>query len=245
MKSFVLGKQAAVTLTELLVVLVIISILSTVAMPVAINYTERARVSAARLEVFEIAQAEEAVGAVHGFYVPLQVLDDLPGEAGVNAMPGDADTIGDYGSNVFVIDFNVPISELLTTSQPILSAGSSDPRVSDMVENWQGPFINYQRFYDVDDDPDNQNKEDFPLDPWNNPYRFYGPRGLIGTSRRGPSFSQSDFNGQMTIVDQRFDRWAIVSWGPSGEPDTSGVTAINDDIIFTFGLVRAETEFNI
>src|SRR3990170_2792993 len=69
--------QGGVTLTELLVVLLIISLLSTIAIPVYVTRAENAKVNTARQETREIAQAEEQCAIIHGFYVPLQILDDL------------------------------------------------------------------------------------------------------------------------------------------------------------------------
>src|SRR5262245_24954443 len=89
--------QRGVTLTELLVVLVIISILSTIAVPVYINHAERGRIATAQSEVKTIAEAEDACGSFHSFYVPLQVLDDISGQAGNGGLSSNADAIGDYG----------------------------------------------------------------------------------------------------------------------------------------------------
>src|SRR5678816_3845545 len=69
--------NAGVTLTELLVVLLIIAILATIAVPVYLNRVEEARVRTAQAEVSEIAKGEDMVAATHGFYVPLQMLDDV------------------------------------------------------------------------------------------------------------------------------------------------------------------------
>ena len=139
-------RHAAVTLTELLVVLVIISILSTVALPVYINQSERARIATAQQEVYEIGQAMEACGLVTGRFVPLQTLDDLPGSVS-NLNNANADAV-QSSTGLFTIDFTVPVSQLQTRGNSSFSGTSSDPRALDMWNNWEGPFINYQRFFD-------------------------------------------------------------------------------------------------
>lgn len=231
--------RRGVTLTELLVVLVIIGILSTIAVPVYINHAERARIATAQAETKEIAMAEDAVGAIHGFYVPLQVLDDVPGRSGQNGVPSNADAIGDYGTNIFAIDFNQSLATFGTG--PALDVTSTDPRIRNMLSDWAGPFLNPQRVYDQNTDRFDRNKEDFPLDPWGNPYRFYGPNRLFGSNTRTPPYSTTDFNGVPSSINNRFDRYAIVSWGPDGQEDP--ITTIDaDDIYYTFGITR-ETNF--
>jgi prepilin-type N-terminal cleavage/methylation domain-containing protein len=240
-----LSRRAGVTLTELLVVLVIVSILSTIALPVYINHAERARRETARFEVEEIAKSMDQCALIHGLYVPIQVLDDLPGQAGQNGMGSDADSVQDYASTGFyAVDYDQDISVLGTASdtQPPLSSSSTDARARNMVTKWQGPYLNPQRVYDNDDIEFNQNKEDFPLDPWGNPYRFYSPVGIVGSEKSEEPYSQSDFDGAISSLDDRFDRWAIVSWGPDGEADASSATD-PDDVYYTFGIVRAETDF--
>ena len=70
--------RAGVTLTELLVVLVIVALMATLAVPVAINRAQQSKVTAARADAKMLAEAEEICAMIHGFYVPLQVLDDVP-----------------------------------------------------------------------------------------------------------------------------------------------------------------------
>lgn len=271
-------RQSGVTLTELLVVLVIISILSTIAVPVYINKAENARKATAEAECREIADAEETCAAHHGFYVPLQVLDDQPAYTGVD---DNADAIDKEGATVFLVDPNKPVDRLdqgsvLGTPQPSLisvPAGSSieavtaggnfDPRVIQMIKTWQGPFLNPQRVAYANMG-ETYRRYDFLLDPWGQPYRFYAPFpfGAIGTGSGGVagSPSSSDYttnpvnfsDGLVTKTEaseRRFDRFAIVSWGPNGVPNvTSDITAgysTADDVIYMFGRVMAtETNFN-
>jgi prepilin-type N-terminal cleavage/methylation domain-containing protein len=235
-------RQAAVTLTELLVVLVIISTLSTIALPVYVNQAERARMSVAQLEVKELANAQETCGIMHGLYVPLYILDNLPGNRGLG-QDSTADTIGD-ASGINLFDFSVPANRLVADGNLPISS-STNSKVFNLVSNWEGPFINFQRFYDSNTDPFDLNQNDFPLDPWGNPYRFYSPVGIVGTTAIRETYSASDFNS-ITSADDNFDTWAVVSYGPNGESDTVlgiGSTGIRDDVYFRFGSARAETTF--
>lgn len=236
--------QRGVTLTELLVVLVIIGILATIAVPVYINHAERARVATAEQEVKEIAMSEDACGAIHGLYVPLFVLDDVPGQAGNLSVSSTADAIGSEPSTVRAIDFNQPLPLLRTASNALdMSLSATDVRVRNMLKDWAGPFLNPQRVYDTTPNLRfDQNKDDFPLDPWGNPYRFYTPVGIVGTTSISGSYDENDFSGISSTSSNRFDRYAIVSWGPDGQEDTLGSNT-GDDIIYTFGITR-ETSFN-
>jgi prepilin-type N-terminal cleavage/methylation domain-containing protein len=240
--------QAGVTLTELLVVLVIVSILATIAVPVYINKAENARIATAQLECRMIAEAEEACAMNHGFYVPLQVLDDMPANTSFRT---EADAIDQESSSLFLIDPNKPITAL-DANQQQLNALSLDPRVQRLAKRWEGPFLNPQRVYIGDastNDPNlligELNRQDYPLDPWGQPYRFYAPDpyGIIGTTAitqdpmqwRTATFS----DGRVTRVDnlRHFDRFAIVSFGPNGIPNdvAVGILNVQDDIVYYFG----------
>lgn len=256
MKRRIAYRQAGVTLTELLVVLVIVSILSTIAVPVYINKATQAKIAVAEAECREIADAEEACFIAHNLYVPLQVLDDLPANSTQNT---NSDSIDHEPSGLFAIDPNKSIS-MLQTNQPQMSLSSTDQRVVNMLNHWIGPFLNPARVFlgtgnSTTKDPatltGGLNQQDYPLDPWGQPYRFYSPLGLIGSSANqtlstawlNVSFS----DGMITTVDSQrlFDRFAIVSYGPDGVSNTQTQSGDQlDDIIYFFGRVRAtETTF--
>jgi prepilin-type N-terminal cleavage/methylation domain-containing protein len=231
-----------VTLTELLVVLVIISILSTVAAPVYINQAERARTATAQQEVRELGSAMEACGLEHGRFVPLQTLDDLPGSSS-DQNDTSADAILD-SSGLDAIDFNVPVQNMATAANSPISTVSPDPRTKQMVDNWKGPFINFQRFFDGTPNTIDRNKSDFPLDPWGGPYHLYSPVGHVGSPASNVGFTVSSFDGDVTNDDDRFDRWAVVSYGPDGQSDTQTGALVNDDIVYVFAFATAETNFS-
>src|SRR5690606_231653 len=192
------------TLTELLAVMMIISLLATIAVPVYVARQEDARIRVAQGETREIAMAEEAVAAMHGFYVPFQLLDELPPRPD-NLVATDEERIDQHAnvggaaadSNIYLIIPTIrardQLGNQLRLSDGRLTAGDTNPLVRKMIQNWSGPFITWQRFwynatnsapYEGPSDPDYRNSNDmfldFPLDPWGNPYRFYSPIGIIG-----------------------------------------------------------------
>lgn len=244
-----------VTLTELLVVMLIIGLLSTVAIPVYINRMEDARVRLAMAETREIAQAEEQVALIHGFYVPFQLLDDTP------AIPGQSssqrDDITQEPSAIALVNATVsPVSQLGNQAQ--LGHATFNPRVRNMVDNWSGPFLNPQRVYLGTDPrgpghPDYPNSTyfrlDFPMDPWGEPYRFYSPLGIIGTSGYSISkpYSLSTSDGYLTTNDDRnYERYAVVSWGRDNLPDYGSLAPASldrNDIVHFFGAPGVESTF--
>lgn len=247
-----LCNRTGVTLTELLVVLVIISVLSTIAVPVYTQHSERARRATAISEARELAMGLETVGVLHGFYVPLQLLDNVPG--GTLAIDvqntGSADAIGNEGS-ISLIDFNQTFFNL-NINQPQLNDTATNLKVNRLVNEWQGPFMSFQRFYVSPSvgttlDP-NAERADFPLDPWGNPYRLFSPLGRTGSTggETGRNLSTASFSdGVVTSSQDLFDRFAVLSYGPDGESAaTTGIgnqlDANDDDVYYIFGPVHAE-----
>jgi prepilin-type N-terminal cleavage/methylation domain-containing protein len=242
--------QRGVTLVELLVVMLILSLLATLATPVFINRVNEARLATARTEVEEIAKAQQLCGLTHGVYVPLQVLDDLPiPEGGGSAPAGTDDIDNSAASTIFLINTNAS-STSQDGSQANLSNFSTDALAARIYFGWKGPFLNANRVFNPGTGGlDFDARFDHPLDPWSNPYRFYAPIGPIGTTSESAT-TPGDYddvgfsNGD--IVDSpgsdRFDRYAIVSFGPDGVPGTP--TDSGDDIIYLFGFEPNETTFS-
>lgn len=256
------NRSRGLTLTELLVVMLIIGLLATIAIPVYTRRVEDARIRVAMAECREIAHAEEQCAIIHGFYVPFQVLDDLPPPPfGVSA-PTDSEVIINDNLSLFLIDpfsrasdqiNGNPTQKQLQNFQTTVNA-----QVQNMVKNWNGPFMNFQRFYYG---PNGNNPpgstayftggyfyRDYPLDPWGNPYRFYSAEGIIGTAALDwdPSSSSDSFSdGRLTTTDTRFDRYAVVSFGRDGKSDTEAPanTTNPNDIFYLFGSDGVESTF--
>lgn len=252
MKRISIRKNAGVTLTELLVVLAIIGLLATIAVPVYVNRAEQAKLRVAQEECRSIAQAEEACALAHGFYVPIQLLDDVP-----ETDETDADSINNESDQIYVIDAGISV-DAQEASQPQLGDTDSNQKINNMINFWQGPFLNPTRvWYDASRyqnpwDPSMSNvdiRRDFPTDPWNVPYRMYSPIGIVGTNALAENFNTDAFSdGNLTPNDDRFDRFAIVSFGPDGISDTDSrksATAPDDDIVYYFGTVVSETAYRL
>lgn len=263
MKRHVFRKTRGFTLTELLVVMVIIGLLSTIIVPVYVSRMEDARVRIARAECREIAQAEEQCAIIHGYYLPFQLLDDLP-DPPKGTSPQSADEIGQYPwpDQTYIINPLVnPRDQIPTGKQRTLGDANTYTRIKAMLEHWEGPFLTPHRVYDIPTglDPKDPNYEapanrseaqlDFPLDPWGAPYRFYSPLGVIGTnaldepsSTYGYGYSFSD--GRLTTRDDRhLPRYAVVSYGRDNLPEYN--QASKDDIVHLFGTPGVESEFGM
>ncbi len=252
--------QRAVTLTELLVVLAIISLLATLAVPVYISQLNRARFSVAQAETRNIAQAQEQVAIFHGFYVPIHILDNVPNTDG--GVGGSATSRDDFdnltnASSHFLIDAGTPLEDQAGASQVDLGS-TTDIRVQRLIENWQGPFLQPQRVRFVGEDPADPTLGDLTLDlvvdPWGNPYRFYTDLGLAGdaglptVAGEDVALTQDNLALRTGAPEQdRFDRFAIVSYGPDGVSGFDGSNPLSqgDDVVYQFvGVSGNETRFS-
>ncbi len=257
-----LKRKRAVTLTELLVVIAILTLLATIAVPVYISKIQQTRVAVAQAEVRNIAEAMQAVAITHGFYVPIRVLNNVPNNPNAAGQNFRDDFNKPGISNLRVIDAFTPITTQTAGGQ--LTLGSNDQRVRRMVDSWQGPFLNPRRVFrenNVQDPGQIQGSvvaNDYVLDPWGRPYRFYTSRGVVGS--QSPPRTSSEANALLSantlppgiddgiITDteaNRFDRFAIVSFGPNGITDDAadGSTVLFDDIFYSFA-GAAETTYN-
>lgn len=265
MKRCLTTHRRAVTLVELLVVLAILSLLATLAVPVYVQKTEQARRATARAEVRAIAEAQEQVALAHGFYVPMHLLDNLANSTFESAVRDDFDNYGSASPGAaFLINPFVNLQQQFG-NQPTLADGLSgnDLQAANMIAGWQGPFLNPTR---VGNDAQNPNTRqnvarDIILDPWGRPYVFFSPVGIIAeqnfTDLKG--YDTSDTSVSRIAIDSGrlrnqdgsfmdpFDRWAIVSYGANGVLDANDAGpggVLPDDIWYTFGFVLNETAFN-
>jgi hypothetical protein len=208
---------------------------------------ETARIRTAQQEVKQIALAEEECAALHGFYLPIQLLNDIKQEArgtGYVATPPADSLENESASSVFLIDPLLPVLSQANGNQYILS-DTNVARVFDMIDTWQGPFLNVQRKYRRPNFSGSVTREDvrrdFPMDPWGQPYRFFSPIGPIGqlamVTDPNQMFSDNFSNGYIQNqpgLNDPFDRYTIVSFGPNQLLDRAG-DPNNDDISYEFG----------
>lgn len=261
MKRHMLHRHRGFTLTELLVVMVIIGLLSTIIVPVYISRMEDARIRVARAECREIAQAEEQCAILHGFYVPFQVLDDMPKRTGSPA----GDYIDREPDSIKVVDpmIRPDIQRLRAGGQFSFAMRDTNTRIGNLINHWSGPFITPQRVYDVPGgysvgnpawETSSEARLDFPIDPWGEPYRFYSPEGIIGaqalvTGSTTGYNTDTYFDGQLTTLgDRNFPRYAVVSFGKDNLPDVSSGGALStnlDDIVYLFGTPGVESDFGL
>ncbi len=264
MKAITTKRRRALTLVELLVVLAILSLLATLAVPVYVNKTEQARRTTARFEVRSIAEAEEQVVLTHGFYVPIHLLDNVAGIVATSQIRDD------FGNDVqqaskFVINPFANLDDQVGNQSSIQDGlDSNDTQVRNMLLNWAGPFLNPAR---VAIDPDQglgdqlEVSNDIVLDPWGQPYLLYSPIGIVSNFNglddfQGNSFDAADTSGRTDFdngelqdepdASRPFDRFAIISYGPDGTLDfRNGTGELVDDVFYRFGFSLNESAFNI
>jgi prepilin-type N-terminal cleavage/methylation domain-containing protein len=243
-------RRRALSLAELLVVLAIISLVAVIAIPTVTTHMERARIATAYADCRALAQSEETCNALHGLYVPLQVLDDLP--FFVNISSTDEDVIdNEAGSGIQLIDPLIPADvQQGILGQPDLSF--TDSRGEQLINEWAGPFIEFQRATNQPNPTTSSDaRRDFPLDPWGQPYRFFSGEGAIGGSQATSAAPIDDLdaldssgwgNGNLTDSLDRCDRYAIVSTGRDLTLDDNNVIGeFGDDIVYVFGIVGFES----
>jgi prepilin-type N-terminal cleavage/methylation domain-containing protein len=259
MRSIKKKGQRGVTLTELLVVLAIIGLLATIAVPVYVNKMELAKINTAKTELRELADAEEQCGILHGFYVPMNMLDDIPYRSVSANRPPRVDDVQNTAVEIdpYLISTGVPILDQQANGQLRLNTNKDDTKaVGVLYYGWQGPFINYKRYFmGIDKNgayiyvepplPDTNNiAADFPLDPWGNPYLMLTELGIV------------NLTGLITNnkLDHSFDRMTILSLGPDGSAIISGTNSLTytnptsvDDLWVHFGAsgLPAETNYSL
>lgn len=139
----------------------------------------------------------------YGYYVALETLDDID----VTPTTPQYDYV-----------FNSPGLRVLRPNKGFFEP---TPLLTLPSPPYAGPYATYQPgTTQVGSIPYDEGS---PLDPWNRPYLLYSPLGLVRGDTGGIT---NEYHGDI------FDRWAIVSLGADGLPDT--VTGPDDDIIRLF-----------
>ncbi len=245
-------RTKGITLTELLVVLAIIGLIATIAVPTYLNRLEQARITTAKAEVEEIAKAQEILNATYGVYLPIQLLDDVPVSPSGSSTPPPDDFDNEPLSSLYAIDTSIPVymqvGNQTSGAYDLDLSTTTNQKIVSMIENWAGPFLAPQRVYKgsaTGSYPTSGEaiRRDFPLDPWKRPYRFFSPVGIIGARADVTDYDSDSFsNGELSTQDDRFDRFAIVSLGPDGLLDGTGSASSRDDVFYLFG--SGETVYN-
>lgn len=235
MKVFFPHSQRGGIVVETVIILTAIVLLVLIAIPVYRGGPSDARIAQAEHDVLALARAQERAADTLGYYLPLQLLDNeaLSDEA----RTARADTLANEPEALKAVP-----SKLTDSAE----AGSQTllHEVPGLHESWAGPYAQIKRVYlgearenlDLTLISEESVRRDYPLDPWGQPYRFYSPLGIVGSRAKETSpeaFDSDTFSdGALTTEDDRFETWAIVSYGPNGESDS--VTDLNDDIIYLF-----------
>lgn len=224
---------------EVPIVLIVIILLAAIAVPTYRGRGDQAKIAQAEADIKQLAQAQAEVASAHGFYVPLQVLDN---QSVAKVRGQNADDILNENGFVQLIDPEWDYSGDEAPSQPTLN--SLEPRATALREGWAGPYAYVKRVHlgpGIDSFAIGEQdvpiiRRDHPIDPWGNPYRFYSPLGLIGsraTESEQEALNSDEFSdGVLTKQDDRFDSFAIVSFGPDGVRDSD--SANEDDIVVLF-----------
>lgn len=237
MKLNLTQRRLGAIVVETISITAAIGLLALIALPVYVGRNEAAQLETAEAEVQALARAQLELARVYGIYLPLQILDDL--RVDPSTRTDRTDDLAGEPDDLRVIDVSEP-SESQMGKQ--ITLASNHPKVAAMILGWQGPLYQSKRVHlgkaTYTAEPIEMTPElvrrDYPLDPWGNPYRFYSPIGLIGSGadQTDPAgFDSDEFsNGALTRNDDRFDSFAIVSFGKDGMSDS--VSRNSDDVIY-------------
>lgn len=219
--------KRAFTLLELLVVVLILGLLSTIAVGVYVRQVERARIAAAKSTISAIELAVERYQIDTGDYPP----------SGSGPLPytGPATFEG-----------NGYLQAALMTS---LSGSSSAP----LSPRWQGPYLTVKNeiLGDINgyrlDDPNSpatgvQRGELQILDPWQSPYRYVRSRSQVNAA----DTDQYAFNGGTVLptahpfaTTETFynaNTFQVVSKGPNGVTGGTNLVGRESDDVTNFGM---------
>lgn len=222
---------------ETAIILAVIALLVAIAIPIYRNRPDAARVARAEQDVLALANAQLRAAETIGFYVPLQLLDDLAPTG--DSLSPQTDALANEPGSLQLISPSVPVDQQVGAQTGLGQAAGA-------LGAWDGPYAQTKRVYlgaagaslDLAQLTPESVRRDYPLDPWGQPYRFYSPVGIVGTgaAETAPEAFDSDAfsDGALTTADDRFDTFAIVSYGPNGQSDS--VSDQDDDVIYLFDI---------
>ncbi|MCX7918685.1 MAG: prepilin-type N-terminal cleavage/methylation domain-containing protein [bacterium] len=212
------------TFIEVLATVVVVGIITVIAFSVYQGKRDEAKKTAAYAEMRQIAEAEKMVEMYYGYFVPLSVLNDVPGYQSDYPAVNDPDCIGNRpfndGGGYYVIASD---TTALSGQEP--EYASPVRRIRDMLkgdaQKWKGPFVNYQRqvpLYDL-------STGGMPIDPWGGTYR------LVAYSVTKQNHREFDYRGVQIILSYSvatIEQFAIVCTGKDGWINTG------DDLVYEF-----------
>ncbi len=233
-----------VTMTELLVVVVVVALLATLAVPVYTNQAAKARVATTQMEMKQLAESMQRVAMDTGYYIRLYALNDgftgdaVPNAAAASRLGGVADNgITNQIDNSQIYHRS---DEIFLSTEMGLPPANGIALFQQLVRNetnfgWDGPYINWHRDVNNNDWPDDPWGNDYiffsfygatfpPPDP-SNPFEYFTQTGPIMLSE-GPEYQVSTGTGatggavttRQFPTTRIFDRPTLLSLGPNGLP---------------------------
>jgi prepilin-type N-terminal cleavage/methylation domain-containing protein len=229
--------QAAFSIIELLIAIIIIGILVAIIIPVLMKRADEARLAAAESDLEHLQAAEERAAIDTGYLYRFYVLDDVIGGNGVY-LPfdiNDTDGIRDERYNtqmatptrIFLhMTDGLFISDYATLYQRLIR--------NETAFGWAGPYVNVHKLRDAD-------FNDIPEDPWGSDYLLFTPEGLVdqyqGRILTSTTFFAIDAGTTVILQGPFFDRYTVLSTGPNNAPGDATSTArfgTDDDLFRQF-----------
>ena len=241
--------------------MIIISILATILIPVLNKRADQAKITTAKRDLEELANAEERVAIDIGYYVRMYALDDVAGGDGVGlgeatANTSDIDGIADEPRNRLYPAATDPLTGRASAPEaifinpetqnfPALAVGQAffqQYMVTSTAESsyrWQGPYFNIHRDETIEtNDPVSipRHMVDIPNDPWGNDYLFFTRNGLV-LEPAGVIVNNASAQSVGYPATQVFDRPTMLSLGPDGIVGSEGAPGFGkgDDLYRSFG----------
>lgn len=238
-------RRGGFTMVELVIAVIIIAILVAITVPILQERANQAKLTAAKSDLENLANAEERAALDTGYMYRLFVLDDVgvdPANDNFNDPDAFSEEMGrDYPydvnqSNFFInprtgrfVENAITIFDRLDPSNAETDYVPSLLNVESGV--WNGPYVNWSR----DNEP--AGPDDIPNDPWGNNYVLFTQAGIIWEDPENPPNNSrlrtAPTLGGLTYEFRLFDRPTALSMGPDGLPGGEGDRrfGFGDDLI--------------